>query len=143
MRVVPLSVHDELHALTDAETGEFTGVLRAEDLARIDTAAAASTAGPRGTITVHNARCAHGSGPNTSARPRPLLLNTFVSGSEGPLQAGTNGVHAASPRGMPMVRGEAEAFTVFDGRPCPMAPDFSGGYSTPFIKKADGANLDG
>jgi ectoine hydroxylase len=140
--VVPLSVHDELHPLTD-EDGAFTGVLSEADLACIDTAAAVSTAGPAGTITVHNARCVHASEPNVSGAARPLLLNTFASASAGTLQAGTNGIHLRSTRGMPIVRGEAEVFTVFDGRPCPMAPDFSTGYRTPFIKKADAANWDG
>jgi hypothetical protein len=57
--------------------------------------------------------------------------------------AGTNGLHIRSNRGTPMVRGAEETFTVFDSRPCPMAPDFSAGYISPFIKTADGANLDG
>jgi|MDTC01.3.fsa_nt_gb ectoine hydroxylase-related dioxygenase (phytanoyl-CoA dioxygenase family) len=141
MKVVPLSVHDELHPLTDPTTGEFTGVLSEESLARVATGSAADTAGPRGTVTIHNARCVHSSLPNTSARARPLLLNTFVSASAAPLHAGTNGIHLRSKRGMPIVRGEQPVFTTFDPRPCPMAPDFSSGYVTPFIQPA--ANRDG
>ena len=38
-------------------------------------------AGPAGTITVHNARCVHGSRPNDSNVSRPLLLNTFAAAS--------------------------------------------------------------
>ena len=81
--------------------------------------------------------------PNMSASPRPLLLTTFASTSAGTLQAGTNGIHLNSARGMPIVRGEQEVFTVFDNRPCPMAPDFTAGYVSPFIKKAGDANMDG
>ena len=148
MRIVPLSEHDCLHALTD-ESGGFTGVLKEADLAGIDTDRAVSTAGPRGTVTVHNARCVHGSSPNVTSLARPLLLNTFASTSAGTLQAGTNGIHLKSPRGMPVVRGVQEEWTVFDARPCPMAPDFTAGYISPFIRSAKAAadrepvNLDG
>jgi hypothetical protein len=58
-----------------------------------------------------------------------------LAGSAGMLMAGTNGIHTRSQKGNPMLRGEEETFTVFDPRPCPMAPDFSGGYVSPFIKK--------
>ena len=164
MQVVPLSTHDELFPLVDDETGEFTGVLSESQLASLGRqgggggggggssndngggesgvfGAAVSTAGPAGTLTIHNARCVHSSSANTTDVPRPLLLQTFASTSAGMIIAGTNGVHRRSVKGTPVVRGVEEAMTVFDPRPLPMAPDFSAGYKSPFIK-AD-ANTDG
>ena len=35
--------------------------------------------GPAGTITVHSCRTVHGSAPNRSDRPRPLLLQTYAA----------------------------------------------------------------
>lgn len=46
-------------------------------------------AGSAGTITVHNARCVHGSRPNDSDVSRPLLLNTFTTASSRMLPFGT------------------------------------------------------
>ena len=71
-----------------------------------------------------------------SNKPRPLLLNTFACASAGMIFAGTNAIHKRSKLGTAMVRGTEQIFTVFDPRPCPMAPDFSNaGYISPFIKK--------
>ena len=139
MEIVPLSQYDTLHALVDA-AGGFTGVLSDADLDGIPLHTAVSTLGPRGTLTVHNARCVHSSKPNTTDAPRPLLLNTFASTSAKMLMAGTNGVHSRSKRGTPVVRGVEEAFAVMDtrGGGIPMAPDFTAtGYLTPFIKSED------
>jgi hypothetical protein len=56
--------------------------------------------GCAGTLTVHNARCVHGSRPNGSVRSRPLLLNTFTSANAAmKLDAGTNALHLRSRRG--------------------------------------------
>lgn len=63
----------------------FLGVISENDLKKIPIDKAVSTTGPRGTITVHNARCVHSSLPNLSDKPRPLLLNTFASTSAGML----------------------------------------------------------
>merc|ERR1712178_312001 len=75
MEVVPLSVYDHLHALVD-DNG-FTGVIHPAELEQIPLEKAANTKGLAGTVTVHNARCVHGSMPNTCFKARPLLLNTF------------------------------------------------------------------
>jgi hypothetical protein len=136
--VVPLSQHDELHPLRD-EHGNWTGVLNNTDLQKVPLVTAGDTAGPAGTITVHNARCVHGSQPNTTATPRPLLLNTFTAASAHMIaRAGTNLLHAKTPRGGRVVRGSDTCLAVLDGRPIPMAPDFSEGYKSPFFaeKKA-------
>ena len=157
MRIVPLSTHDDLFPLVDDDTGEFTGVLSESQLATLrgpgggedreaggdggSLSAAVSTAGPAGTLTIHNARCVHSSLANITDAPRPLLLQTFASTSAAMIMAGTNGVHRRSAKGTPVVRGKEEGMAVFDCRPLPMAPDFSAGYQSPFIK-AD-ANTDG
>ena len=141
MHVLPLSVHDELHALEDAE-GNWTGVLGEEALRRIGPPLgerARSMVGPAGTVTVHNARCVHGGPPNTSERHRPLLLYTFAAATAHPLPGGTNPLHAQSSRGCPMVRECPSRLAVFDpqARPCPMAPSFAAGYRPPFFAQQD------
>ena len=135
MDVVPLSEYDQLHALTDENTGAFTGVISRRELKRIPLDKAVRLYGKAGTVTVHNSRCVHSSLPNMSNKARPLLLNTFSCASAGMILAGTNGIHMRSKLGTPLVRGGEPVFTVFDPRPCPMAPDFSTvGYVNPFIK---------
>ena len=137
MDVVPLSAHDELHALEDEE-GCWTGVLSEAALRGVPLHEARRMVGPAGTMTVHNARCVHGGAPNISSRHRPLLLHTFAAATAHPLPAGTNPQHARSPRGCPMVRGRATNLAVFDPRPCPMAPNFGGdGYTPPFFARQD------
>ena len=45
MRVLPLSVHDQLHPLTDPATQQFTGVLPQQTLDELPLHKAATTAG--------------------------------------------------------------------------------------------------
>eukprot|EP00747_Dinoflagellata_sp_TGD_P182343 gnl/TRDRNA2_/TRDRNA2_36559_c0_seq2.p1 gnl/TRDRNA2_/TRDRNA2_36559_c0~~gnl/TRDRNA2_/TRDRNA2_36559_c0_seq2.p1 ORF type:complete len:382 (-),score=45.78 gnl/TRDRNA2_/TRDRNA2_36559_c0_seq2:131-1243(-) len=137
MAVVPLSVHDTLYPLEDDE-GRWTGVLGADALRQVPLGAAASTGPcPAGTVTVHNARCVHGSAPNFSKQGRPLLLNTFAAATAQPVMRGTNPLHAKAKRGLLMVRGREANIAVFDPRPCPMAPSFEAtGYRPPFFGKS-------
>jgi len=141
MRVVPLSCHDELHPLDD-DTGNWTGVLAEDILARVplERAVYPTRTAKAGTITVHNARCVHGSESNTSPRDRPLLLNTYTAATAHPLPFGTNLIHAraASGRQLSVIRGEPTRWAVFDPRPCPMAPNFEAGYSAPFFETDKG-----
>jgi len=143
MDVVPLSAYDELHPLEDAK-GNWTGVLAPEVLKEVPWEQARCMKGPVGTLTVHNARCVHGGRANTTLRDRLLLLHTFAAATAHPLDAGSNPLHRKSKHGMPMVRGRATNFAVFDPRPCPMAPSFEAGYTPPFFgDKEDKPLMDG
>ena len=138
MAVVPLSVHDELHPLEDARGG-WTGRLAEDALARIPLDAAVALEGPAGTLTAHNGRCVHGSGPNLSAVSRPFFLATFSSATAHLLDAGTNPLHLRAKRPPQIVRGKAAVVAVVDPRPNPMAPNFAGGYVAPFFDEKTGA----
>ena len=86
--------------------------------------------GPAGSLTVHNCCAVHGSAPNRSRRARPLLLQTYAAGDSYPLQTvGTNGLggHANT-----LVRGERQRSMEIGGRRLPVAPDWSGGYTSIF-----------
>merc|ERR1712113_1040193 len=133
MDVVPLSAYDDSHPLEDAD-GKWTGVLSSAVLEGVPWEHARRMSGPAGTVTVHNARCVHGGHANTTSRNRLLLLHTFAAATAHPLDAGTNPLHKKSKHGMPMVRGKPTNMAVFDPRPCPMAPNFEGGYTPPFFR---------
>ena len=107
----------------------WTGNIRAEDVPRIDADSAGYIDGPAGTVTVHNCRSIHGSPPNWSDRPRPLLLCAYAAADA---IAITNLV-ARAPHGNEMVRGEPARWARFDPRPCLMPPDWSrAGYKSIF-----------
>ena len=69
-----------LHPLEDS-AGEWTGVLTDDVVSQLPLDKAVYLGGRAGTVTVHNARCVHGSKPNLAPNSRPLLLNTFTTAS--------------------------------------------------------------
>ena len=73
---VPGSHAGELYDLTNHD-GSWSGSIRAEDVARADLDRADYLQGPAGSVTVHNCCAVHGSAPNHSPRPRPLLLQAY------------------------------------------------------------------
>ena len=135
MGVFPKSHEGELYTLRDA-TGTWTGSLTAEEIAALDHSSIAWCKGPKGTVTVHNARMVHGSEANNSPRMRPLLLHTYASGDARPITNLLDGV----PYSNIMVRGEEPAEPRHDPRPCPMPPDFRAGtgYTSIFASQGKG-----
>jgi hypothetical protein len=127
MGVLPGSHDGPLYDLY-GEDGRWTGNLRDDDVARLDLSAAAYLGGPAGTITVHNCRSIHGSPPNLSERPRPLLLCAYSAADAIPITTLTLG----SSHSEAMVRGQPARWARFDPRPCLMPPDWSGGYQSIF-----------
>ena len=129
MGVVPGSHLGELYDLLDAG-GDWSGSILDDDLPRAHTEQAVYLKGPAGSVTVHNCCSVHGSAPNLSTRPRPLLLQTYAAGDSFPLQTiGTNGLGGYANT---MVRGEPASKMVVEGRAFPVAPDWSGGYTSIF-----------
>ena len=67
---------------------------------------------------MHNCRTVHGSAPNRSDRPRPLLLQTYAAADA---FAYTDLVKQ-SPHGEELIRGEPARWARHDPRPCLMPP---------------------
>ncbi len=128
MGVVPGSHDGPLYDLYD-EGGAWTGNIRDSDVPAIGAERAEYLGGPAGSITVHNCRSVHGSPPNMSDRPRPLLLCAYSSADAFPITGLTrDGLHAEE-----MVRGEPARWARFDPRPVLMPPDWSKtGYKSIF-----------
>lgn len=129
MGVVPASHNGPLFNLYDHDRN-WTGNIRDEDLAEIDVTSAGYIQGPAGTVTVHNCRSIHGSPPNWSERPRPLLLCAYSQADAIPI---TNLV-AKGKHGDELIRGESAQWARFDPRPCLMPPDWGrqGGFKSIF-----------
>ncbi len=96
----------------------WTGALADTDLAAAAVDQAVFPTGPEGTITVHNCRTVHGSAPNRSDRPRPLLLQTYA-----PADAfAYTDLVKRSPHGEELIRGTPARWARHDPRPCLIPP---------------------
>jgi len=132
MGVLPGSHRGQVYDLFD-EADRWTGSLRAEDMAALPLDDIHFLAGPAGSVTVHNCVAVHGSVPNTSPRPRPLLLQTYSAATSYPLLGvGTNG-RTGDWSGTLVGGGSPPRWIEVEGRRMPAAPDWSrGGYTTIF-----------
>ena len=66
------------------ENHKWTGNIIDEDVKKIDMSKRKVLKGKAGSITVHNYRTVHGSKPNNSNLPRPLMLYVLSSGDSAP-----------------------------------------------------------
>jgi hypothetical protein len=114
---VPGSHDGPLFDLYD-EDDRWTGALRDCDVEAAGVGRAEYPVGPAGTITVHNCRTVHGSAPNQSDRPRPLLLQTYAAADAFPY----TDLVKQSPHGEELIRGEPARWARHDPRPCLMPP---------------------
>lgn len=123
MGVLPGSHTRELFDLY-GDDGAWAGAMRECDVATLDLDAMAWLTGPAGSVTVHNCCMVHGSVPNNSPRPRPLLLQTYSAINSYPVAGiGANG--AIGPSGGTIVGGEPTQLVEIDGRVMRGAPDWS------------------
>ena len=110
------------------DAGKWIGCLRPEDSAKVDTSKTVYLDGPAGSVTLHNCRMLHYSAANHSDIARPLLLNVYSSADAFP--------YVPSPIRSPyegrIIRGKPARWSHVDPRPCPIPPDWSGGYSSIF-----------
>jgi len=136
MGIVPGSHRGECFDLYDNDDN-WTGALKDEDVARVPLDTMRYLKGPAGSVTVHNAVCVHGSLPNNSNRPRPLLLQTYSAATSYPLLGvGVNG-RTGRASGT-LVGARAPRWMTIGGRDLPVAPDWSGGgYTTIFDVQQD------
>ena len=124
VRTVPGSHKGEVfrHYTDD---GIWAACIQERDLENLRVEEALPLMGPAGSITVHNCRTVHGSDPNRSDRGRPLLVNVFTAADAFPYTT----LPQRSTNTGTIVRGEAAACARLDPRPCPLPPDWSGGFS--------------
>lgn len=108
-----------------AADGTWAGALSDEDVATLGFDDVVWLDGPAGSVTVHNCAMVHGSQPNQSARPRPLLLQTYSALDSYPVSMiGANSV--TGPSGGTIVNGgSATQMLTVGGRSMHGAPDWS------------------
>ncbi len=122
MGVLPGSHTGKLYDLYNAD-GSWGGAMRDSDIAMLPIDEMAWLQGPAGSVTVHNCCMVHGSMPNLSNRPRPLLLQTYSALDSYPvLGIGANGVHGANSGRI--VGGAPSHEVTVHGRPMRGAPDW-------------------
>jgi hypothetical protein len=97
----------------------WVGALADADVERAGVTQAEFPTGAAGTITVHNCRTVHGSAPNSSDRPRPLLLQTYAAADA----LSYTDLVKRSPHGEELIRGEAPRWARHDPRPCLLPPN--------------------
>lgn len=107
---------------------QWVGCLSDDDAAKLDLSKAEYLEGPAGSITIHHCRTVHGSRPNLSDAGRPLLLQTVSSADAIPF---THNPLTTRYYGQ-CIRGTAARVPHLDPFPCPLPPDWSGGYSSIF-----------
>jgi len=125
--IIPGSQNGELFDQYD-EKRQWISCISAKDLSRLNLSKAEYLMGPAGSLTIHNCRTVHGSRENASLEGRPLFLVTYSSAdampyTHNPLQSRYMGR---------IIRGSPARSAHHDPRPCPLPPDWSGGYSSIF-----------
>ena len=106
------------------DSGEWGGAMNPRDVARIDLGEMVWLTGPSGSVTVHNCCMVHGSVPNNSSKPRPLLLQTYSAVNSYPIaHIGANGV--TGKLSGTVIGGASNQRITVDGRQIVGAPDWS------------------
>jgi ectoine hydroxylase len=116
-------------------TGAWTGSVRDEDMAELDTGRAEDLVGPAGTVIAINCRVLHASRANFTERVRPVPLFVYSSADAFAwMPAPTPTSHTGE-----IVRGQPALVAHLDPTPCPVPPDWSRqGYGSIFVaQKAD------
>ncbi len=86
----------------------------------------------RGAVSIHNCRTLHYSRPSRTDAGRPLLLNAFAAADARPYTPHPDpSCHTGE-----VVRGMPARIARHDPRPCPIPPDWSGGYSSIFAAQS-------
>ena len=122
MGVLAGSHTGKLYDLYHAD-GSWAGAMNDADIATLPIDDMAWLQGPAGSVTVHNCCMVHGSMPNLSARPRPLLLQTYSALDSYPvLGIGANGVDGINSGRI--VGGAPSHEVTVEGRSMRGAPDW-------------------
>ena len=121
-----------------ASDGRWTGDVQPQDIDRVAVDGAIELAGSAGSITVHNYRTVHGSRPNLSDRPRPLLLYVLSAADAVPYTANA----LKSRYEQTVFAGSPARWAHHDGGKYLIPPDWSGGYTSIFALQM-GESMDG
>ncbi len=106
------------------DSGEWGGAMNPKDVAQLDMNEIVWLTGPAGSVTVHNCCMIHGSVPNNSPNPRPLLLQTYSAVQSYPIaHIGANGV--TGPLSGTVIGGTSDQKVTVEGREIAGAPDWS------------------
>lgn len=127
LEIIPGSHHGEIFDHYDA-AGEWRGEIRPADCGRFDAGTAKVFDGAAGAVTVHNYRTIHGSKPNLSQGPRPLLLYVLSAADAMPYTAQP----LKSRYEQAIVRGRPASHAHHEPGRFRLPPDWSGGYSSIF-----------
>lgn len=123
MGVLPGSHKGQLYDQYESN-GNWVGSMRATDVANLDLDQMVWLTGCAGSVTVHNCCMIHGSVPNDSTKPRPLLLQTYSRADSYPIaHIGANGVTGALSGAV--VGGTSQQCVTVEGRQILGAPDWS------------------
>ncbi|GAB4227763.1 MAG: phytanoyl-CoA dioxygenase family protein [Kiloniellaceae bacterium] len=128
LEIIPGSHKGEIFDHYD-EAGEWRGEIRQADCGSFDPATARVFDGAAGAVTVHNYRTVHGSKPNVSQGPRPLLLYVLSAADALPYTAQP----LKSRYEQAVVRGQAATHAHHEPGRFRLPPDWSGGYSSIFV----------
>ncbi len=131
MRMIPGSHEGPLYDLYDSE-GRWTGHVWPEEAKTLDAQKSELLCVPAGGLTIHNCRTLHASSPSQSPAARPLLLNAYASADAFPYTPHPTPTEHSGE----LVRGQRAQFAHHDPRPCPIPPDWSGGYTSIFAAQA-------
>lgn len=127
LEIIPGSHKEDVRDHYD-ETGAWRGEISEAERGALDERATRVFSGPAGSVTVHNYRTVHGSKPNTSPKPRPLLLYVLSAADAQPYTAQP----LKSRYEQAIVRGAPARSAHHEPGRFRLPPDWSGGYTSIF-----------
>ena len=127
LEIVPGSHRGPLYTHYDRD-GVWRGEIQQPEQSAFNEVETKVLKGPAGSVTVHNYRTVHGSKPNRSDRPRPLLLYVLSAADAMPYTAQPLKTRYQGAA----VRGKPAAYAHHEPGRIELPPDWSGGYTSIF-----------
>lgn len=131
LEIIKKSHHDEVY--NHYENGRWIGNISNKDLNKINIEKRKILKGSAGSITIHNYRTVHGSKPNNSELPRPLMLYVLSSGDSAPYTPQP----LKSKFEQLIVRGNYDNKIYCDSGEFAIPPNWTNGYSSIFAIQQD------
>ena len=131
LEIIKKSHHDEVY--NHYENGRWIGNISNKDLNKINIEKRKILKGSAGSITIHNYRTVHGSKPNNSELPRPLMLYVLSSGDSVPYTPQP----LKSKFEQLIVRGNYDNKIYCDSGEFEIPPNWTNGYSSIFAIQQD------
>ena len=131
LEIIKKSHHDEVY--NHYENGRWIGNISNKDLSKINIEKRKILKGSAGSITIHNYRTVHGSKPNNSELPRPLMLYVLSSGDSVPYTPQP----LKSKFEQLIVRGNYDNKIYCDSGEFEIPPNWTNGYSSIFAIQQD------